>query len=98
MGAGGGISNNCWGKSQKSLAYPENNPAVSPGLGFEWRGKGAPGIGGENWYNPNIHEKWNPDLNHPPPIGPHWDYTDANKDHFRVFPDGRVEKKLRRKE
>lgn len=47
----------------------------------------------ENWYNPKTGEKWNADLGHGDPIGPHWDYTDKNGNKFRVFPDGRVEKK-----
>lgn len=31
-----------------------------------------------NWYNPVTKEMLHPDLKHPAPIGPHWDYTDAS--------------------
>lgn len=45
------------------------------------------------WHNPKTGEKWNSDLNHGDPIGPHWDYIDSNGNKYRVFPDGRLEKK-----
>ena len=50
-------------------------------------------INSMHWYNPKTGEKWNSDLNHGEPIGPHWDYTDSNGNKYRVFPDGRIEKK-----
>lgn len=78
---------------QNSIKYPGNNPAKSPGKGFEWRGKSEPGGNKGNWYNSKTGEKWNPDLKHGDPIGPHWDYTDAYGNKYRVFPDGRIEKK-----
>jgi len=31
------------------------------------------------------------DFGHGEPIGSHWDYWDANKNHFRSYKDGRVE-------
>jgi hypothetical protein len=31
---------------------------------------------------------FHPDLGHADPIGPHWDYVDANGNKFRVMPDG----------
>ncbi|NJL55465.1 hypothetical protein HC928_09950, partial [bacterium] len=34
-----------------------------------------------------------PDLNHPQPIGPHWDYKDTTGKQWRIFPDGRCEPK-----
>ncbi len=80
-------------KIAKKVKYPGNNPSKSPGKGFEWRGKSSPKDGKGNWYNPKTGEKWNSDLGHGDPIGPHWDYTDKNGNKFRVFPDGRVEKK-----
>ena len=38
--------------------------------------------------HPKTGESLHPDLNHPPPLGPHWDYIDANADKWRLFPDG----------
>ena len=78
---------------KRSIKYPGNNPGKSPGKGFEWRGKSAPNKGRGNWYNPKTGERWNADLKHGDPIGPHWDYSDAKGNKYRVFPDGRVEKK-----
>jgi len=51
------------------VKYPGNNPAKSPGKGFEWRGKGDPASGKGSWYNPKTDESWYPNLNHDPP---HW--------------------------
>ena len=73
------------------VKYPGNNPAKSPGKGFEWRGRGDPASGRGNWFNTKTREMWSPDLKHAQPIGPHWDYTDANKNRFRVYEDGRIE-------
>jgi hypothetical protein len=64
------------------------NPAISPGPGWEWRG-GSQGA----WYNPNTRESLRPDLNHPIGIAPHWDYRDPNRQDWRIFLDGRVERK-----
>ncbi|MCL1858090.1 MAG: polymorphic toxin type 37 domain-containing protein [Oscillospiraceae bacterium] len=75
------------------LKYPGNAPSKSPGEGFEWKGSGDPNSGRGNWYNPQTGEKWNPDIDHNAPIGPHWDYTDKDGNSFRVFPDGRIEPK-----
>ena len=61
---------------KRSIKYPGNNPAKAP-VGFEWRGKPGcpPGTKG-NYYNPRTKESLHPDLDHPAPIGPHWDYID----------------------
>ena len=75
------------------IKYPGDNPNKAPSEGFEWRGKSSPDEGKGNWYNPKTQEKWNADLEHREPIGPHWDYTDANGNHFRVYPDGTIEQK-----
>ncbi len=81
------------GGVKNSIKYPGNNPAKSPGKGFEWRGQSDPSSGKGNWYNPDTKEKWNADLEHGEPIGPHWDYTDSNGKRFRVFPNGHIESK-----
>lgn len=77
----------------KKIKYPGNDPSKSPGSGFEWRGRSKPSEGKGNWYNPTTGEKWNSDLNHSDPIGPHWDYTNKNGKSFRIYPDGHIEKK-----
>jgi hypothetical protein len=77
------------------VKYPGNDPTVSPGEGFEWRGNGTPDSGQGNWYNPTTGEKFNPDLGHGAPIGPHWDYnfTGSGHDGWRIFPDGTTQLK-----
>jgi RHS repeat-associated protein len=71
------------------IKYPGNDPTKAPD-GFEWKGKpgSTPGSGPGNWYNPRTKESLHPDLNHPNPIGPHWDYKDGNGNWWRIFPNG----------
>ncbi|MCH9609385.1 MAG: hypothetical protein S4CHLAM45_05260 [Chlamydiales bacterium] len=59
-----------------------NDPTKKPGEGFEWRGKGKQGSKEGSWYNPETGEQLYPDLSHPAPIKPHWDYYGPN------FPNG----------
>ena len=68
-----------------------DDPAVPPGPGWEWRGSGEPGSGEGSWYNPGSGESLHPDLNHAPPVGPHWDYVDKKGKKWRVKPDGTME-------
>ncbi|MGI2909278.1 polymorphic toxin type 37 domain-containing protein [Tolypothrix sp. VBCCA 56010] len=70
-----------------------NDPTQPPAEGWEWRGKNPPGGNEGAWYNPGTKESLHPDFNHPPPIGPHWDYVDPKKRQWRIFPDGRIEPK-----
>ncbi len=76
-------------KGVGELKFPGTNPATAP-EGFEWRGQpgSTPGSKGGNWYNPKTGETLRPDLNHPAPIGPHWDYKDRSGNWWRMFPDG----------
>jgi hypothetical protein len=71
--------------------FPGLNPSKAP-KGFEWRGRpdSKPGSVSGNWYNPRTGETLRPDLNHPGPIGPHWDYRDALGRWWRLFQDGRI--------
>jgi hypothetical protein len=62
-----------------------------PAEGYEWRGKGIPGSKQGNWYNPDTKEWLRPDLNHPEPIPPHWDYGAPDGKTYRIFPDGTFE-------
>lgn len=70
-------------------SFPGFNPSTPPS-GYQWRGKpgSLPGSKDGNYYNPKTGESYRPDLNHAPPIGPHWDYRDAAGRWWRVFPDG----------
>jgi RHS repeat-associated protein len=63
-----------------------DDPTVSPGPDWEWRGPGDKG----SWYNPKTGESLHPDLDHPGPIGPHYDYRAPNGDWYRWYPDGSV--------
>ena len=67
--------------------YPGDDPTKSPGEDYEWKGK--PPVGGDkgSWVNKNTGEQLHPDLNHKPPIGPHWDYKDIFKNWWRIFKD-----------
>ena len=82
----------CSPEVKPSVDYPGNDPAKSPGDGWEWRGKGEPGSGKGSWYNPETDESLFPDLDHPAPIKPHWDYSSPSGD-FRYYPDGMLEPK-----
>jgi RHS repeat-associated protein len=54
-----------------------NDSTKCPGEGFEWKGNGGPETGRGSWVKghkqPN-EVKLHPDLEHPPPKAPHWDY------------------------
>lgn len=75
-----------------TIPRPPAKPETCPGKGWEWRGRGAPGSDKGAWYNSSTRQSLHPDLRHPEPIGPHWDYT-GPEGAFRIFPDGRVEPK-----
>jgi len=79
------------GAAKPSATPNFSDPSKAPSADFEWKGRdpNTPGRKG-NWVNPKTGEKFNPDLNHPGPIGPHYDYTDPSGGQWRVFPDGRI--------
>jgi RHS repeat-associated protein len=68
-----------------------NNPAESPGPGWEWRGKGPEGSSEGSWFNPETKESLHPDLEHGEPAGPHYDYKAPDGSRYRIYPDGRIE-------
>lgn len=74
-----------------SPKWPGNDPSVAP-TDTEWRGQpgSTPGDGNGNYHNPQTGESYRPDLNHPDPIGPHWDYRDPNGNWNRIYPNGQV--------
>lgn len=57
-----------------------------PGEGWEWRGRDAPGGPRGAWYNADKDWSLHPDLDHPEPIPPHWDWVDENEAHYRLTP------------
>ena len=67
-----------------NVTYPGDDPAKSPGDDYEWRGRDPQGGERGSYYNPKTGECWHPDLNHPQPIGPHWDYKDAEGIWWRI--------------
>jgi len=74
--------------------FPQD-PSVPPS-GYVWRGQpgSQPGGPNGNYYNPQTQETLRPDLQHEPPLGPHWDYRAPDRGPwYRWFPDGRVELK-----
>jgi hypothetical protein len=66
------------------------DPTQPPGPDWEWRGQQPEGGDQGSWYNPSTDESFHPDLGHPDPIGPHYDYIDPEGNQWRVFPDGTV--------
>ncbi|HST68755.1 MAG TPA: RHS repeat-associated core domain-containing protein [Solirubrobacterales bacterium] len=68
-----------------------DDPAQAPGAEWEWRGNGPPGSDEGAWYNPKTGESLHPDLDHPGPVDPHYDWTSPSGERFRIYPDGRVE-------
>ena len=84
-GRTGGVGNN-------GIKFPGNDPTVSPGEGFEWRGTGPVGSPEGAWYNSNTKVTLHPNLDHPAPVGPHWDYgIKGTNEWYRIFPDGSIE-------
>jgi uncharacterized protein RhaS with RHS repeats len=71
--------------------WPGNDPMTAP-PGTAWYGRpgSVPGDGQGNYYNPVSGESFRPDLNHPYPIGPHWDYRGGDGVWHRIMPDGTV--------
>ena len=64
--------------------YLPDDPSECPGNNWEWKGKGAPGSCKGAWVNRKTKENLHPDFNHPPPIGPHWDYIGDSGDRWRI--------------
>ena len=77
-----------------SIKYPGNDPTKCNIPNFEWRGSGPPETGHGNFVNMKTGEWLHPDLNHPAPIGPHYDYIPyKNGPVYRIFPDGSIKLK-----
>ena len=68
--------------------FPKD-PTIPPTSDYEWRGPADKG----SWYNPKTGESMRPDLNHPAPIKPHYDYRAPDGTWYRIFEDGTYELK-----
>ncbi|MNT23915.1 hypothetical protein D3C72_1593600 [compost metagenome] len=96
-------TNNKTGTTNKTPNVPLPAPPTTkyptdvnkpPAPGFEWKGKGTTEDGKGNWFNPKTGESLRPDLNHPKPIPPHWDYQPGRQQPgYRWFPDGSIQPK-----
>ena len=67
------------------VTYPGDDPEKAP-EGTTWKGKGKQGGKQGNYHNPKTGESFHPDLDHPEPIGPHWDYRDSIGLWWRIKP------------
>ena len=75
------------------IDYPGDDGSQPPGDDYEWKGKPPKGGDKGSWVNKKTGEQLHPDLKHPLPKGPHWDYKDPFKKWWRIFPNNRVEPK-----
>lgn len=75
------------------VEYPGDDPLTPPD-GYEWRGSGPQGSRYGNYFNPKTDTSLHPDLDHPQPIGPHWDYRDPSGAWWRIFKDGKISPKI----
>jgi RHS repeat-associated protein len=76
---------------------PQQPPVGPGGTPWTWEGNGPVGGREGAWVPPEGGQSLHPDIEHPAPVGPHWDYRDKSlppgcRD-FRCYPDGRVEPK-----
>jgi len=77
--------------NKPNIKYPGNDPTKCEIPNFEWRGSDTPSSGHGNFVNMKTGEWLHPDLNHGPPIGPHWDYgVRGESQTFRIFPNGNI--------
>ena len=66
--------------------YPGNNPNRIPD-GFNDRKNIR-----ANYYNPKTGQSLRPDLQHPAPVNPHWDWRDSNGNWWRLYRFHRIKK------
>jgi RHS repeat-associated protein len=64
-----------------------DDPTKCPDEGFEWKGRGKIGSKKGRWYNKEKNQSLHPDIDHPPPQKPHWDYKGPEGE-FRLNIDG----------
>ena len=77
-----------------SWTDPSVPPKSADGTEWVWVGPDDPGGKRGAWVNPKDRkESVHPDLDHAPPIGPHYDHNRRKGKGHRVYPDGRREPK-----
>lgn len=64
-----------------------------PAPGWEWRGPDEPGGARGGWVSPDGKESLHNDPDHGGKIGPHVDWNDRDGGRWRLYPDGRCERK-----
>ena len=90
---GGGSGGGFGGTRGSVPKYPGNDPKKAP-KGYTWRGPGEKGSKKGSYHNPDDGTVLRPDLDHPKPIKPHWDYKDILGKWWRIFRDGSIEPKI----
>ncbi|MBA3957779.1 MAG: hypothetical protein H0X51_05220 [Parachlamydiaceae bacterium] len=81
------------GKTEKSPYTVGDNPETppEPNNGLKWKGREEPKTGLGAWVDSKTGESFHPDLNHPEPIGPHWDYEASDGREARIYLNGTLE-------
>lgn len=74
----------------KPGTWPGDDPTVSPGDGFEWKGKAGAPVGSPYgyWENKETGDRLHPDFQHKPPKGPHWGWYRLKKFIMDLFRPG----------
>ncbi len=75
----------------KITHLPTNAPALTSEFSYDGGGRRSRIVQKTNGVvqsDPETGESLHPDLNHPQPIGPHWDYVDPRGGQWRISPDG----------
>ncbi|WP_419810190.1 RHS repeat-associated core domain-containing protein [Bacterioplanoides sp.] len=90
-GGGGGWTPDADDIPELDWNDPSTPPVDSDGNEWPWRGPDEQGGDRGGYVDPkNKDVSVHPDLNHAPPIGPHWDYTNRKKGGARIHPNGNV--------
>ncbi len=77
-------------KPKDAPSYPGDDATKPPADGWSWRGPDQAGGKRGAWVSPDGSESLHPDLDHPAPQGPHWDWNDSSGGRWRIYPDGTV--------
>ncbi len=78
-----------------TVDYPGDDPTTPPNDDYKWEGKEGGEVGGPDgtWKNDITGEQMHPDLNHKPPVNPHYDYYRPDVGWWRLYRDGAVKPK-----
>jgi RHS repeat-associated protein len=71
-----------------------NDPSISPGKSWIWKGTGPPGTSRGSWFSPSTGESLHPDFNNPKHhIHYDFNYRGSGSNGWRIYADGKIEKK-----